>query len=95
MNATTPVAINGQTYPVWQISLAISQALRADGSQPISFALRCVPSRVADDGEIVTLDSAAVTVVRGSDADIADPVEQAAFGAVKQAVVAFLVAKGL
>jgi hypothetical protein len=95
MNATTPVTINGQTYNVWQISLAISQTLKADGSQPISFALRCVPSRVADDGTVSTLDSAAVTVLRGSEAEISDPVEQAAFAAVQQAVVGYLVARGL
>ena len=50
MNATTPVTINGQTFPVWQISLAISQFLQPNGDQPISFALRCVPARLT--GEI-------------------------------------------
>jgi hypothetical protein len=98
MNATTPVMVNGQTYPVWQISLAISQNLQPNGEQPISFAMRCVPARLtgsADGPPVETLDSSAVTLYRGSEAEITDPAEQAAFAAIQQAVVAFLVAKGL
>jgi len=98
MNATTPVTINGQTYPFWQISLAISQNLQPSGEQPISFALRCVPVRLtgaADGPPVETLDSSAVTVYRGSEAEITDPAEQAAFAAIQRAVVAYLVARGL
>lgn len=97
MDAQTPVSINGQTYPTWNISLAISQTLQPNGSQPISFALRCAPARLTgnESAPVETLDSGAVTVYRGSEAEIADPAEQAAFAAVQQAVVGFLRAKGL
>jgi hypothetical protein len=97
MKATTPVTINGKTYTVWHISLAISQTLKANGDQPISFALRCVPARLTGDDNtpVETLDSSAVTVYRGSEAEITDPAEQAAFAAIQQAVVSYLMAKGL
>lgn len=97
MDATNPVTINGQTYPVWQISLAISQNLTPAGKQPISFALRCVPARLTGDelSPINTLDSAAMTLVRGSEADISDPDERAAFEAIRLAIITYLVAKGL
>jgi|688.fasta_scaffold195585_2 hypothetical protein len=97
MNATAPVTVNGQTYPVWQISLAISQTLKPNGDQPISFALRCVPARLTGDETqpVQTLDSGAVSVYRGSEAEITDPAEAAAFAAIQQAVVAYLVARGL
>lgn len=98
MNATTPVTVNGQTYPVWQISLAISQNLQPNGDQPICFALRCVPARLtgsADGLPVETLDSRAFTVYRGSEMEITDPDEATAFAAIQQAVIAYLVARGM
>lgn len=98
MNANAPVTVNGQTYPVWQISLAISQNLQPNGDQPISFALRCVPARINESEEgvtVETLNTAAVSLYRGSEAEITDPVEKAAFAAIQQAVVSYLIARGL
>ena len=97
MNASNPTTINGQTYPFWNISLAISQNLHLDGSQPVSFALRCVPSKLTGDetAPIQTLDSNAFTVYHGNENEITDPAEQQAFAAIQQALVNYLVLKGL
>lgn len=93
MDATLPVQTDdGTTFPTWNISLAVSQALQPDGSQPVSIALRCVPARVTgnDDAPVETLDGRAVSVYRGRAEEITDPREMEAFAAVHAAVVAFL-----
>lgn len=85
---------DGTVFPVWNVSLAISQMLQPDGSQPISIALRCVPARVSDSG-VETADERSVSICRGRAEDITDPQEQEAFRVVQEAVIAFLRAKGL
>ena len=99
MDATAPITTDdGRTFDKWNVSLAISQNLQPDGSQPISVALRCVPTRVfVSDGvqQTETLDSHAVGLCRGRAEEIGDEQEREAFVAIQEAVVTFLRAKGL
>jgi len=97
MDASSPITVDGKTYPKWMISLAISQLLRADGSEPISLVMRCTPAVVTStvDGPIVeTADASSFVLCRGSEAEITDPQELAAFVAVQTAVVTYLRTKG-
>jgi hypothetical protein len=95
MKANAIIESGGRTFTSWDVSLAITQRLREDGTEPISFSLQCVPVRINEHGARETLDSAAVLFVRGREGEITDPREQAAFYAVQSAVVDFLRSKGL
>ena len=95
MKSNAIIESDGRTFPTWDVSLAITQRLREDGTEPISFSLQCVPVRINEHGARETLDSAAVLFVRGRESEITDPREQAAFAAVQSAVVEFLRSKGL
>lgn len=94
MKATRPIVVDGVVYSDWQVSLSVSQRLLPDGSDPISVAIRAVPSRVAEDGTIQTLEAAAFSVYRGRDEEIADEAEREAFADMTAAVAKFLRAKG-
>ncbi len=95
MKSNAIIESDGKAYPAWDVSLAITQRLQSDGTEPISFSLQCLPVRINEHGARETLDSAAVLFVRGRESEITDPLEQAAFFAVQSAVVDFLRSKGL
>ena len=95
MEARAIITSDGKTFPFWDVSLAIAQRLREDGTEPIAFSLQCVPVRINEQGEKESLDSASVLFVRGRESEITDPREQAAFAVVQSAVVEFLRSKGL
>lgn len=94
MKATNPIVVEGVVYSDWQVSLAVTQRLLPDGSDPISVAVRAVPARVASDGTVQTLDAMAFSVYRGRDEEIADEAEREAFADMTAAVAKFLRAKG-
>lgn len=95
MKAKAIIESEGMTYTNWDVSLAVSQRLDVDGTEPISFCLQCVPVRIDKQGDKQRLDSAAIVVVRGRETEITDPQERIAFLAVQSAVVDLLIAKGL
>ena len=95
MKSNAIIESDGRTFPTWDVSLAITQRLREDGTEPISFSLQCVPVRIDENGEKQRLDSASILIVRGRESEITDPQEQAAFSAMQSAVVEFLRSKGL
>ena len=95
MKANAIIESDGRAFKSWDVSLAITQRLREDGSEPISFSLQCVPVRINENGARETFASASVLFVRGGESEITDPQEQAAFSVVQSAVVDFLRAKGL
>lgn len=94
MRATKPIVIEGVVFTDWQVSLAVTQRLLPDGSDPISVAVRAVPSRVADDGTIRTLEEASISILRGREEEIADDAEREAFADMSAAIAKFLRAKG-
>jgi hypothetical protein len=95
MKATRPIVVDGVVYSDWQISLSVSQRLLPDGSDPISVAIRAVPSRVVEDGTIQTLDAAAFSIYRGRIEEVVDDAEREAFSEMSAAVSKFLRAKGV
>lgn len=94
MDASAIIESNGKRFSVWNLHLAVSQTLQPDGSQPLSISLRCVPART-EGVTTETLESAAISLHRGSESEVVDPLEQAALNAMREALVTFLRAKGL
>lgn len=95
MKATIPIVIDGVVYSDWQISLSVSQRLLTDGTDQLSVAVRAVPSRVADDGTVHTLDSAALSIYRAKEEEIADDAEREAFASMRDTIAKFLRSKGV
>jgi len=95
MKSNAIIESDGRTFASWDVSLAVSQRLNEDGTEPVSFSLNCVPVRFDEQGQKQRLDSASISIVRGRESEITDPQEQAAFSAMQSAVVEFLRSKGL
>jgi hypothetical protein len=100
MNATNPITIDGKTYPLFSLNLAITGSYKADASQDASIAMRLVPTRLvpATDeapASVETADSAAIGLLRGHLHEVADPAEQAAVAAIQTALQTLLASKGL
>jgi hypothetical protein len=55
MNATTPLQIDGKTYPKFSLNLAITGKYSGDGSSDANVAMRLIPTRV-ENGEVITAD---------------------------------------
>jgi hypothetical protein len=100
MIATTPLAIDGQTYDRWSLNLAITGKYKADGSPDASIAMRLIPTRIVpatDDAaaSVEQADAAAIGLLRGHLSEIADPAEAACVSAITTALQTFIASKGL
>jgi hypothetical protein len=93
MIASTPLTINGQTFDRYSLNLAITGKYKADGAPDASIAMRLIPTRLAD-GNVITADEAAASIVLGSLEQADEPTMQAV-AAVQAALQTFLNAKGL
>jgi len=93
MNATNPLQIDGKTYDRYNLNLAITGKYNGDGSSDANVAMRLVPTRI-EDGEVTTVDSAAIGIALGSLAG-SDEATQQAVGAIQAALQNYIQAKGL
>ena len=93
MNATTPITIDGKSYPKFSLNLAISGRYLGDGSSDAQVAMRLVPTRM-ENGEVITADESALGIVLGSLAG-SDEATQQAVGAIQAALQTYITAKGL
>jgi len=93
MNASTPIQIDGKTYPKFSLNLAISGRYLGDGSSDANVAMRLVPTAI-ENGEVITADESAIGIALGSLAG-SDEATQQAVGAIQAALQAYLQAKGL
>ena len=93
MNASTPIQIDGKTYPKFSLNLAISGRYLGDGTSDANVAMRLVPTRL-ENGEVITADESAIGIALGSLAG-SDEATQQAVGAIQAALQAYLQAKGL
>jgi hypothetical protein len=99
MFMTTPILIDGHIYDRVNISLSVSSNYGPDSTLTSSAALRIVPARIGADPEtgvpvLVTADSAATSLFRGSLEALVSPEEQQAFQAMRIAVIGLLRSKG-
>jgi hypothetical protein len=93
MNASNPISIDGKTYPIFSLNLAITGKYKADGSSDAQVAMRLIPTRLAD-GAIETADANAIGISLGTLAG-SDQATQQAVAAIQAALQSYLTAKGL
>ena len=93
MNATTPLQIDGKTYPKFSLNLAITGKYSGDGSSDANVAMRLIPTRI-ENGEVISADESAIGIVLGSLAG-SDEATQQAVGAIQAALQSYIQAKGL
>jgi hypothetical protein len=94
MNASNPITIDGKTYPLFSLNLAITGKYKAETGQPdAQIAMRLIPTRIAD-GAVETADSAAIGISLGTLAG-SDQATQQAVAAIQAALQTYLQAKGL
>ena len=92
MQLANPITVGDQTYDRLTINLAITTRATANGDD-MSIALRAVPTAIAADGSVVTLDAAAKSVVRGTGTDLTEG-ERPAAAALLAAVTDFIASQG-
>ncbi len=105
MNASNPIQIFGKTYDRWSLNLAITGSYKADGTPDACINLLLTPTRIApasedEEGNPIPARAeqapqAARSLLRGRLAEVTDPAEQAAIGAIQAALQTYLAAKGL
>lgn len=95
MIATNPITINGNQYDRYSLNLAITGSYRPDGQSDACINLLLTPTRISEEGEVITATEAARSLLRGKLAEVTDTAEQAAVSAIQSALQAYLQAKGL
>jgi hypothetical protein len=94
MTATTPLQIDGKTYPLFSLNLAITGKYKAETGQPdAQIAMRLIPTRLAN-GQVETADANAIGISLGTLAG-SDQATQQAVAAIQAALQTYLQAKGL
>jgi hypothetical protein len=94
MTASNPIQIDGKTYPLFSLNLAITGKYKAETEQPdAQIAMRLIPTRIAD-GAVETADAAAIGISLGTLAG-SDQATQQAVAAIQAALQAYITAKGL
>ena len=95
MNATNPITIDGKQYDKFSLNLAISGRYESDGTPDACINLLLTPTRISEEGEVITAPEAAVSILRGRLSEVTDPAEQAAIGAIQNALQTYIAAKGI
>jgi hypothetical protein len=94
MNASNPIQIDGKTYPLFSLNLAITGFYKPTGQPDANVAMSLIPTRIEDG----VVEQAGLehrkAVVLGSLSQ-ASAEEQAAIGAIQAALQSYLTAKGL
>jgi hypothetical protein len=94
MNASNPITIDGKTYPLFSLNLAITGKYKAETGQPdAQIAMRLIPTRI-ESGQVETADAAAIGISLGTLAG-SDTATQQAVAAIQAALQTYLQAKGL
>lgn len=93
MQMSNPITVDDQTYPLYSANLAISSSYR-NGQFEANAAMRLVPTRLDEQGNPITLDDEARSVVVGTTQGISGP-EQDAMQEIYQAVQKYILVKGL
>ena len=95
MNASAPITIDGKQYPKLSLNLAISGRYESNGTPDACINLLLTPTRISEEGEVITAPEAAISILRGRLSEVTDPAEQAAIGAIQTALQTYIQAKGL
>lgn len=94
MIATNPITIDGKIYDRFSLNLAITGKYNSNGTPDACINLLLTPTRI-ENGEVITANSAAQSLLRGSLSEVSDPAEQVAVTAIQSALQTYLQVKGL
>jgi len=93
MKPSQPIIIDGKTYDLYTLNLAVTSKYLGSGGEDASIAMRLIPTRI-ENGEVITADAEArglsIGTLEGTDA----VTTQTAFS-IQSALQAFIDAKGL
>lgn len=94
MNASTPNIIDGQSYPKYNASLAITSFYKNGGNFEANAALRLTPVRFDENGDVIKSDENYRNVILGSLQE-ANESEQQAVTQIYNAIQNYINVKGL
>ena len=93
MNASAPITIDGKSYDIYTINLAITSVVNPDASEDANVAMRLVPTRIAN-GEVILANDYARSMALGS-VDGVDAPTATAVAQISASIQEFIFAKGL
>ena len=93
MKPTNPIIIDGETYDLYTINLAITSVVNAVASEDANVAMRLVPTRIAN-GEVILANDYARTMALGSVENVDQPTKTAV-SQISASIQEFIYAKGL
>lgn len=94
MNASNPITIDDELYPKYSANLAVTSFYKKGGTFEISAALRLVPTRIDEEGNVVKKDSHYKSVLLGG-LDAASSHEQEAINQIYNAIQNYISIKEL
>lgn len=94
MQSANPVVIDGQTFDLLTVNLAVTTQYNTAGERDMSIAMRVIPTRIDAEAGVVTADAAAHTVYRGRLAELQSEQEHACVQAMTAALGQFIASKG-
>jgi hypothetical protein len=93
MKPTNPIIIDGETYDLYTINLAITSIVNPDASEDANVSMRLLPTRVSN-GEVIVADAYARVMLLGS-VDNVDIATKTAVAQISASIQEFIYAKGL
>ena len=93
MKPTNPIIIDGETYDLYTINLAITSVVNPDASEDANVSMRLLPTRVSN-GEVIVADAYARVMLLGS-VDNVDLATKTAVAQISASIQEFIYAKGL
>jgi hypothetical protein len=94
MIPTQPIIIDGETYDRYTASLAFMVRHNPDGTSTTSCNVRLVPTRITEDGQVITADAHGRNMLMGQEAGASADTLVAVNG-IKQIGQAFIDGRGL
>lgn len=93
MQLSNPITVGDQTYDRLTVSLAVSTQASASGGD-MSVVIRAVPTGIAADGSVVTLDAQAASMLRGRLSEMRGEAESGAAATLLSAIQQFIASQG-
>ena len=93
MKPTNPIIIDGETYDIYTINLAITSVINPDASEDANVAMRLVPTRIAD-GQVILANDYARSMALGSVKNVDQPTKTTV-AQISISIQEFIYAKGL
>ena len=94
MNASTPNIIDGVEYPKYCANLSITSFYKKGGTFEANAALRLIPTKIDEEGNVIKKDSEYKSVLLGS-LNTANSEEQQAVSQIYNAIQNYINVKGL